>query len=144
MKNRRKFLKASSLVLAGSGSLGYHATNAKSRRVSIDKNAKKGMLLHSVYFWVKDDVSEQKKKDFEQGLTDLVSNVKEVSKAEIGVPASTDDRGVVDLSFAFALIVWFKDIGDHNIYQEHAAHKKFIEDFSSLWEKVIVYDSDII
>jgi len=144
MKNRRKFLKTSSLVLAGSGTLGYQASHANSRRVAVDKKVKKSMLLHSVYFWVKNEVSEEKKKSFEQGLKDLVSNVKEVSKAEIGIPASTEERGVVDLSFAYSLFTWFKSIDDHNIYQEHSVHKKFIEDFSSLWEKVIVYDSDII
>lgn len=108
------------------------------------KKVNKNMMMHNVYFWVKNGVSKQEKKDFEQGLKNLVSNIKEVNNAEIGIPAATDDRDVVDLSFAYSLFTWFKSINDHKIYQEHAAHKKFIEDFSGLWEKVIVYDSDLV
>ncbi len=102
------------------------------------------MMMHNVYFWVKNGVTEQEKKGFEQGLKDLVSSIKEVNKAEIGIPAATDDRNVVDLSFAYSLFTWFKSIDDHNIYQGHATHNKFIEDFSHLWEKVIVYDSELL
>jgi catalase (peroxidase I) len=33
---------------------------------------------------------------------------------------------------------------DQNVYQKHEAHQKFIDDFSSIWEKVKVYDSALI
>ncbi len=143
MKNRRKFIKSASLIAAGAGTIGYHFSQAKNLITSINLKTKKSMI-HNVYFWVKNDVSESGKKKFEQGIKDFVSTVKEIHKVEIGVPAPTEDRDVVDHSFDYAMFVWFKNIDDHNVYQKHPAHKKFIDDYSQLWEKVKVYDSDLI
>ncbi len=144
MKNRRKFIKSASLIVAGAGMMGYQVAHSKNRIISITKKTKKDMLQHNVYFWIKEGVSETEKKKFEQGIQDFVSAIKEIHKVEIGVPAPTDEREVVDHSFAYSMFVWFKSIEHHNVYQEHAAHKKFIADFSSIWEKVNVYDSELI
>ncbi|MCK5207115.1 MAG: Dabb family protein [Cyclobacteriaceae bacterium] len=143
MNNRRKFIKSASLIAAGAGAFGYHVSHSKSKLIPINKKAKKGML-HNVYFWTKEGVSDIELKKFEQGIKDFVSAVKEIQKVEIGVPAPTEDRDVVDHSFGYALFIWFKSIDDHNVYQKHHAHEKFINDFSGLWEKVKVYDSELI
>ena len=143
MDNRRKFIKSISLIVAGAGTLGYHVSHSKSKLISMNNKTIKSML-HNVYFWVKEDVSDTELKKFEQGIKDFVSSVKEIQKVEIGVPAKTEDRDVVDHSFDYAMFVWFKSINDHNAYQKHPAHEKFISDFSDLWEKVKVYDSDLI
>ena len=144
MNNRRIFIKSASLIVAGAGAFGYHVSHAKNRIISMNKKPKMGMLQHNVYFWVKESVNKEEKNKFEQGMKDFVSAVKEIHKAEIGVPAATEDRDVVDHSFGYALFVSFKSIDDHNVYQKHAAHEKFINDFSDLWEKVKVYDSELI
>ncbi|MFC0185933.1 Dabb family protein [Pseudarcicella hirudinis] len=39
------------------------------------------------------------------------------------------------------MAIVFNNIEDEEIYQTHPIHLKFIEDYSHLWEKVIVYDS---
>ncbi len=143
MKNRRKFIKSASLIAASAGTLGYHFSQANNIITSIKSKTKKSML-HNVYFWIKDDVNESERKKFEQGIKDFVSAVKEIHKVEFGVPAPTEDREVVDHSFDYVMFVWFKNINDHNIYQKHPAHKKFIDDYSMLWERVKVYDSDLI
>ena len=144
MKNRRKFIKSTSLLAASAGLMGYHLAHSESKIIPTDKRKSKAMIQHNVYFWLKDEVSESERKGFSKGIKDFVSAVKEVHKAEIGVPAKTESRDVVDHSFGYSLFTWFKTIEDHNIYQEHAAHKKFIDDFSSLWAKVQVYDSELI
>lgn len=144
MKTRRKFLKSTSLIVAGAGALGYHAAHSKNSIISLNKKSKKDMLQHNVYFWVKEGVSNAGKKKFEQGIRDFISTVKEVKKAEIGIPAPTEERDVVDHSFSYSLFVWFKSIEDHNVYQKHPAHEKFISEYSNLWEKVKVYDSELI
>lgn len=38
----------------------------------------------------------------------------------------------------------FKTLEDHEVYQDHPLHKKFIETYSALWAKVRVYDADIV
>jgi hypothetical protein len=37
--------------------------------------------------------------------------------------------------------MFFDDVAGQNIYQDHPIHKKFVDQCSHLWEKVIVYDS---
>lgn len=144
MADRRAFLKSTSLLLAAAGTTGYSITMAKNKSIFIQGKSTKNMLQHTVYFWLKSEVSKKEKKNFETGLKELVSNVKEIKKAEIGFPAETPDRDVVDHSFGYSLFVWFKSMEDHNIYQEHPAHEKFINEFSNLWSKVQVYDSELI
>ena len=143
MDNRRKFIKSASIIIAWAGAFGYHVSHSKNKLISINKKSKKSML-HNVYFWVKEGVSDIELKKFEKGIKDFVSAVKEIQKVEIGVPAATEDRDVVDHSFDYALFVWFKTLEDHLIYQKHSAHEKFINEFSGLWEKVKVYDSELI
>ena len=46
-------------------------------------------------------------------------------------------------SFDYSIFVSFKNMEDHDVYQAHEAHKVFIDDFSPLWAKVVVYDSAI-
>ena len=139
MNNRRTFLKAATAITAMTSIFGYKSAKAKNR-ISTMGNSK-GMLQHQVYFWLKSNVTEADRKSFEKGLRDLVNGIKEVHSSEIGVPAKTEARDVVDLSFGYSLLVWFKSIREHDIYQSHAVHQKFINDHSALWEKVVVYDS---
>ena len=102
------------------------------------------MVQHNVYFWLKQGVNEGDKKEFEQGMRDFISNVDEIHDAKIGTPAVTEDRDVVDHSFGYGLFVWFASIEHHNIYQSHPAHDEFIAKFSGLWEKVKVFDVELI
>lgn len=102
------------------------------------------MLIHNVYFWLKEGVSESDKQEFEQGMRDLVNAVAEAQKAEFGIPASTPARDVVDHSFGYSLFIWFNNVEDHNAYQVHPAHDKFIADFKHLWAKVQVIDSHLL
>ena len=101
------------------------------------------MIMHNVYFWLKAEVSEEDKKGFEQGLKDLVAGVKEIHGANIGRPAPTPARDVVDHSFAYSLFLQFKSLADHDVYQAHAAHQVFIDKYSKLW-RVAVYDNELL
>lgn len=102
------------------------------------------MMMHNVYFWVKEGTSEEDKKGFEQGLKDLVNGVSEIHQANIGKPAATKDRDVVDHSFAYSLFLQFKTIAEHDVYQSHPAHRVFIDKYSHLWKRVVVYDNELL
>lgn len=138
MKTRRTFIKSASALAAASGVLGIREASAETGKST------KGMMLHNVYFWLKPTVTEADRKAFEQGLRTLVKSIKEVSNSDIGVPAATPKRDVVDQSFGYSLFIRFKSMADHDAYQKHAAHQKFVQDHSALWEKVVVYDSSVI
>ena len=76
-----------------------------------------GNFVHIVFFWLKDDDKKTKNKFF-----------KELKK-------------FIDNSYSYCLVLSFDSKKEHDIYQEHQLHKDFIANASSLWKKVIVYDS---
>ena len=100
-------------------------------------NNKKG-IIHHVFFWLKNPSPEDQQKLL-AGLKTL-EQIKTVRKLYIGVPASTEKRDVVDNSYHASELMFFDNIEDQEAYQNDPIHKKFIEDCSHLWEKVIVYD----
>lgn len=144
MTDRRKFIKSTSLLIAASATVGYQVTYAKNKLMPKNSKDNNNMLYHNVYFWLKEGVTESEKEDFEKGLDVFLSSIKEIKNYNIGIPAGTPDREVVDKSFGYSILVSFKNVADHNEYQKHPAHEVFINDFSALWEKVQVYDSEMI
>jgi len=98
-----------------------------------------GNFVHVVFFWLVDDTQETRKK-FMGELRKFIDNVDLIKTRHIGTPADTD-RPVIDNSWSFSLILSFDSKKEHDLYQEHPKHKAFIENASSLWEKVQVYDS---
>lgn len=102
-----------------------------------------GMLQHTVYFYLNEGVTEEERKQFEEGLEGLLS-IGEIYKSEIGVPADTPEREVTDHAFAYSIFVWFETMEDYEIYAEHPDHMEFIDQYEHLWADVKVYDSDII
>jgi hypothetical protein len=96
-------------------------------------------FVHHVYFWLKKPVTNEVKGKFEKALRELIT-VETIIDHHLGVPASTN-RGVIDTSYTYSLLVTFQNKEDQDVYQTHPAHLKFIADCHDLWEKVVVYDS---
>lgn len=98
------------------------------------------MLVHSVYFWLKDGVSQDERSFFRAQLESL----KDVSSAQavhVGTAAATQ-REVVDSSYDFALTLIFEDLSAHDKYQVDPAHKAFLENCSSMFDRILIYDAD--
>ena len=141
MKARRKFIRKlggiTALLALGSSA---RANNMKLTEAGLGDNKElEGGFFHLVFFWLVNDTPEVKKQ-FLKELKHFISQVKEIKKVHIGPPADTD-RDVIDNTYSYSLVITFDSKKEHDIYQEHDAHKKFIENASSLWEKVLVYDS---
>lgn len=100
----------------------------------------KKQLAHHVFFWLKNPASKEDLNRLIEGLKSL-SAIETVRKIHIGVPAATEKRPVVDASFSLSLLIFFDDVAGQDAYQVHPVHKKFVEQSSHLWEKVIVYDA---
>jgi hypothetical protein len=98
------------------------------------------MLVHSVFFWLKPETTADQKAAFKKGLESLRGIEANVA-CYIGTPAPTD-RPVIDRSYTFALTVIFKDMAGHDVYQEHALHKAFLNQFKTQWSKVLIYDAE--
>ena len=97
------------------------------------------MLIHSVYFWLKDDLSDKNKENFKNALKGLL-DIKLLEAGFIGLPAETR-RPVIDSSYTYALILTFKDNEAQEAYQIDPIHKAFVENNKQYWTKVLVYDS---
>ncbi len=98
------------------------------------------MLIHSVYFWLKPELSEEQRASFKAGLESLRA-IKTVSALYIGTPAPIPDRPVVDRSYSFGLTIVFPDVEAHNAYQVDPIHKAFVETNKVHWTKVQIYDA---
>lgn len=98
------------------------------------------MLQHDVYFYLKPDTTKEQKGAFKEGLKTLLT-IEILEKGNLGYPADTAERPVVDKSYDFALYTTFKSVEDHDAYQDHPTHQKFLENFKQLFERVRVMDS---
>ncbi|MDR9364545.1 MAG: Dabb family protein [Balneolaceae bacterium] len=101
-----------------------------------------GMLQHTVYFYLNEDVTEEERQQFEEGLEALLS-IEEIYRSEIGIPAGTPDREVTDHSFGYSIFTWFETMDDYEVYAEHPDHMEFIDQYESLWADVKVYDTQV-
>ncbi|WP_025762151.1 Dabb family protein [Dyadobacter tibetensis] len=126
--SRRKFLQK-----AGLASLAVASPNL----AEPEKN--KELFIHHVLFYLKDKNNAQDAAKLLEGLHKL-AKVKSIQYVHIGTPASTD-RSVIVRDYSFSWMCFFKNIIEQEIYQTDPIHLKFVEDYSHLWEKVVIYDS---
>ena len=94
------------------------------------------MFVHHVFFWLKEDAD---KAYFHQEVSKLGS-ISEVQSIHVGT-APPAERDVVDGSFDFSLLMTFANKADQDAYQVHPDHHVFIDNCSSLWTRVQVYDA---
>ena len=100
---------------------------------------KAGRFVHCVYFWMRDDLTADERLIFEQGLATL-AGLKTVRAGYIGTPPPSQ-RGIVDGSFDYALVVAFDDPAGHAAYQEHADHEVFRQETKGFWQDIKIYDT---
>ncbi|WP_404423018.1 Dabb family protein [Nibricoccus sp. IMCC34717] len=98
------------------------------------------MLVHTVYFWLRPDLSADETKAFVAGLESLRA-IKSVRQLFIGRPAGVADRPVVDKSFSFGLTVIVDDVAGHDAYQTDPVHLAFVAAHKTKWTRVQIYDS---
>ena len=99
------------------------------------------MLLHLVYFWLRDDLDDAERERFETGLRGLLT-IDGLADGHIGTPADTAPRPVVDASYDYALVTYFADVAAHDRYQQDPVHQAFLET-KPLWSRVQVYDTHL-
>lgn len=97
-------------------------------------------FVHTVYFWLNNPDSKDDQKQFEKAIKKFMKKSNHANTHYVGKPPKAT-RDVVDDSFTYALIVSFKSAKQQEKYQNEKAHLAFIEEAESLWNKVIVYDS---
>ncbi len=132
--NRRKFL-ASAFFLGIAGKI-FGQDKQKPK-------ADKTMIVHHVFFWLKNAGNEADRAKLLEGLRTLAA-IKHVSKLQVGIPASTEKREVVDNSYDVSELMYFESLEAQAAYQKDPIHLKFVENYSHLWAKVVVYDMNVV
>jgi hypothetical protein len=97
------------------------------------------MFVHTVYFWLKNDLSAAQTAAFLEGVTALTT-IESVAHAWLGLPAPTD-RPVIDRTYSHSLVVVFRDQDGHDRYQEDPIHDRFRDECGTFWSRVQIYDS---
>ena len=129
-QSRRNFLAVGSLAALASAS---HAMPAEAVRKNIN-------LMHHVFFWLKNPDSAEDLEKLIEGIQSL-SKIKSLRMFQLSLPANTPARPVIDSTYSISLFTSFDDVAGHNLYQDDPIHLKFVETYSNLWNKVVVYDS---
>ncbi len=140
MNTRRRFITklgslAALLTLSSTGNVAKASGTTSSNK----PEGINGRFFHVVFFWLINEEQETKKK-FLKELRNFTDNVDLIKTKHIGSPADTN-REVIDNTYSFSLILTFKSKKEQDLYQKHRLHKEFIKMASSLWERVLVYDS---
>jgi len=99
----------------------------------------KHQIIHHVFFWLHNAGSETDRQLLITGLETLRS-IAVIKNLQIGVPASTEKRDVVDNSFDVSELMFFETVADQAIYQDHPIHQDFVKNYGHLWQRVLVYD----
>ncbi|TCM22100.1 stress responsive alpha/beta barrel protein [Novosphingobium sp. PhB165] len=100
-------------------------------------------LVHHVFFWLRQPGSRADRDQLIAGLRSL-QGIPVIRRLEIGVPASTEKREVVDSSYDVSELMYFGSAEDQKTYQDHPIHQAFVKSCEHLWEKVVVYDMTVI
>ncbi len=99
------------------------------------------MFVHTVYFWLREDLTEEQRKAFKEEGIDSLKKIEAAYTVYTGSPAQTD-RPVIDRTYDFGLTVVLEDLQHHDYYQVDPIHKEFVEKFGDYWTKVTIYDAE--
>jgi hypothetical protein len=100
------------------------------------------MVVHNVFFTLVEGSDPARQK-----LVDACRNYLSGHPGAIyfsaGVLSESLDRAVNDREFDVGLHLVFRSMADHDAYQKHPRHLKFIEENKATWKLVRVFDSEI-
>lgn len=131
--NRRKFITTTAVMAAATAASAMPAVAP----------AEEYPIVHHVFFWLKNP-------DSKEDLEKLIAGVKTLAKIEhvhqlrVGVEAATEKRDVTDKSWQVSELIFFKSLADQAAYQNHPVHLEFVKNCSMLWEKVTVFDMQVV
>ncbi|HQT21965.1 MAG: stress responsive alpha-beta barrel domain-containing protein [Sphingobacteriales bacterium 17-39-43] len=128
--SRRKFISTAVILTAGSTTMAE----------TLSMKTKNNKIAHQVYFWLKNPEDRQK---LIEGVNTL-KKIKTVRQIHVGIVAGTEKREVIDTSWGVSLLLFFDDIAGEASYQTDPIHLDFVKNYSNLWNKVVIYDAEMV
>lgn len=104
-----------------------------------DPGRRKEIVVHHVFFYLKDPQSAQDEASLLEGLAKL-TKISTVRLSHIGRPAHTSG-GEIEKGYSVSWLCFFKNLIEEEIYQTDPIHVKFQEEYAHLWERRVVYDT---
>jgi hypothetical protein len=98
------------------------------------------MLVHSVFFWLKPELTPAQRTEFRRAVESL-AGIQAVDAVYVGAPAATEKRPVVDDTYSFGLTVLCKDLAALDAYQVDPLHLAFLQAYRPFWNRVQIYDA---
>jgi Stress responsive A/B Barrel Domain len=115
-------------------------TTSNGVQQTVAADAAEPMVVHDVYFSLKDNSPPARKKLVEACKKYLAKHPGTVFFAA-GTLAEELKREVNDRDFDVGLHIVFKNKAAHDKYQDAPLHKQFIDENKDNWKKVRVFDS---
>ncbi|MFD2598599.1 Dabb family protein [Sphingobacterium corticis] len=137
---RKFFIKTLGVSLATGSIISSCAAQDEKKENSPLEIGGESVIVHSVYFWLREDLTEEEQKEFPQ-FFEALKKVPGISAYRVGKPAPTTKRDVVDNSFSYHWLAFFENMDDINTYEKHPDHLAAAEKYSSYWTRVEVRDS---
>lgn len=97
-------------------------------------------VIHTVYFWLHDNLSDDDWAMFVEGAQGL-AQAPTVQHFYGGGPAGTPERDVTDHSFDYSIHLFFADAAAHDAYQTDPVHLAFVAAHGGKFKSVKVFDS---
>ena len=138
--NMKTFFLITWLMVVGLMSISCEKSDNTDGANSVDLM---GHIMHNVYFYFHDEVTNEERIQFESDLKILLE-IPYIKSSVIGRPAQTDSRPVTDHDFDYSVTMWFESVEDHDLYQIDPVHKQMVESTGDLLDRVRVMDSEII
>ncbi len=132
---RRKFIAAAALTATGA----VVGTDA----FAAEAGAEAYPIIHHVFFWLKNPGSKGDKEKLIAGIKTL-AKIGGVHNLKVGIQAATETRDVTDKTWHVSELIFFKDVAAQAAYQKDPIHLEFVKNCSSLWEKVVVNDMQVV
>jgi hypothetical protein len=96
------------------------------------------VLIHSVYYWLRDGLPADERDRFRAGL-DTLAGISSVARGYVCACGPTR-RPVIDSTYSWALILFFEDEAAHDRYQDDPVHEAFRRQFGDHFIRAVVYD----
>jgi hypothetical protein len=119
-----------------------HAMADELQTSASDTSSKSGPLAHIVFFKLADS-NEANRAKLIEACKKYLEKHEGVVYFGVGVNAPQYDREVNDRDYDVAVHLIFESAQDHDSYQTHPRHVKFVEECKGLWKKVRVFDSTL-
>ncbi len=100
------------------------------------------MILHSVFFYLKENTPAEIAGKMESAIKNELSEIESVNQIWAGPPQGVE-RDVVDNDYGTSLHALFEDLEGLQAYQSDPVHVSFVETYKPYFERIRVFDTRI-